>query len=371
MYRDSLILNIETVVIQAVAPDYRIGLFNTLFQQAGVELICGDEYFSSVKSEPAIFKSPYVQKSTNVYLLQRKCLWQVWPGYFSTLLARNVRVVELNPRCVTSWLSLLCSRVFKRGKTVVWGHLLNRAGEQKRWSARQLMLKLANGALFYTQGQMDAFKATPSGQATISGYAPNSVVYASQVTHFDQAGQDFLYVGRLVADKKPMVLLEAFLLACAQGLESSLLHIVGAGSETELLQQRLATSPYRHRVLLHGHNNDYAFLRDLYQKSVCSVSPGYVGLSITQSLSFGRPMLISEHEPHAPEIEAFIPGDNGRFFRTDDPEDLSRHLLAFYLEREYWAAKSAALSAQVLQKYTYEAMAAGYLALIDEVRRHG
>lgn len=361
----------ELVIIQAVAPDYRIGLFKTLFQQENVQLICGYQYFSSVKSEAAVFADPHVQKSDNIYFFKRKCLWQVWPGYLQTLLASSIRVVELNPRCLTSWLSLLTSRLLKRGKTVVWGHLLNRAGEQKRFSARQFMLKLANGALFYTKGQMDAFRATSAGQATISGYAPNSVVYADQVTYFNEAGRDFLYVGRLVAEKKPLVLLNAFLLACEQGLAESRLHFVGAGDQLEALQQRLAQSPFRDRVLLHGHNNDYAFLRELYKSSVCSVSPGYVGLSITQSLSFGRPMLISEHEPHAPEIEAFMPGVNGRFFSSDDAEDLARHLLAFYLERDSWAAKSAELSAQVLENYTYEAMAKGYLALIDEVRQHG
>lgn len=359
------------VIVQAVAPDYRVGLFKSLFHQVNIKLICGNEYFSSVLSAPEIFDDENVQKSNNIYLLNRKCLWQVWPGYIKTLVAKNIRVVELNPRCITSWLSLLSSRVFKRGKTVVWGHLLNRAGEQKRFSARQLMLKLANGALFYTKGQMDAFRTTSIGQSTISGYAPNSVVYADQVTHFSEAGRDFLYVGRLVAEKKPLVLLNAFLLACEQGLGDSRLHFVGAGDQLEALQQRLGQSPFRDRVLLHGHNNDYAFLRELYKSSVCSVSPGYVGLSITQSLSFGRPMLISEHEPHAPEIEAFIPGFNGRFFHTDDAEDLARHLLAFYLERQLWATKSAELSAQVLEKYTYEAMARGYLALIDEVRQHG
>lgn len=361
----------ELVIIQAVAPDYRIGLFKTLFQQANVQLICGEQYFSSVKSEAVVFFEPHVQKSHNIYLFNRKCLWQVWPGYLQTLLAASIRVVELNPRCLTSWLSLLSSCLFKRGKTVVWGHLLNRAGEQKRFSARQFMLKLANGALFYTKGQMDAFKATPAGQSTISGYAPNAVVYADQVTHFSEAGRDFLFVGRLVEDKKPLVLLDAFLLACEQGLSDSCLHIVGAGDQAELLQNQLAQSPFRDRVLLHGHNNNYEFLHGLYKRSVCSVSPGYVGLSITQSLSFGRPMLISEHEPHAPEIEAFMPGVNGRFFRTDDAEDLARHLMAFYLERELWAAKSAELSAQVLENYTYEAMAKGYLALIEEVRQHG
>lgn len=361
----------KMIIIQAVVPDYRVGLFKNIFKQYEASLICGVEYFSSVRSDESIFLERNVYKAKNIYFLKRKGMLQIWPGYMRCLFAKNIRVVELNPRCITSWLSLLTSRVFKRGKTVVWGHLLNRAGEQKRFSARQFMLKLANGALFYTKGQMDAFRATSAGQATISGYAPNSVVYADQVTYFNEAGRDFLYVGRLVAEKKPLVLLNAFLLACKQGLAESRLHFVGAGDQLEALQQRLAQSPFRDRVLLHGHNNDYAFLRELYKGSVCSVSPGYVGLSITQSLSFGRPMLISEHEPHAPEIEAFIPGVNGRFFSTDDAEDLARHLMAFYLERDSWAAKSAELSAQVLENYTYEAMAKGYLALIDEVRQHG
>jgi glycosyltransferase involved in cell wall biosynthesis len=364
-------MNSNLIIVQAVVPDYRVGLFESLAVNSVVKIVCGEEYFSSVSTCDDVWELKYFLRSKNYYFLGRRALLQVWPSYSKDIFTSNIRVVELNPRCITSWLSLLSSRVLKRGKTVVWGHLLNRAGEQKRFSARQLMLKLANGALFYTKGQMDAFRATSVGQSTISGYAPNSVVYADQVTYFSEAGRDFLYVGRLVAEKKPLVLLNAFLLACEQGLVDSRLHFIGAGDQLEALQQRLVQSPFRDRVLLHGHNNDYAFLRELYRGSVCSVSPGYVGLSITQSLSFGRPMLISEHEPHAPEIEAFMPGVNGRFFHTDDAEDLARHLMAFYLERDLWAAKSAELSAQVLEKYTYEAMARGYLALIEEVRQHG
>lgn len=362
---------IKIFIIQAVAPDYRMGLFKILLQRRNVTLICGEQYFSSVKSDLSVFDEPQVNKSNNIYLFYRKCLIQVWPGYLRTLFSHSIRVVELNPRCVTSWLSLLSSWSLKRGKTVVWGHLLNRAGEQKRFSARGMMLKLANGAMFYTKGQMDAFKSAASNTGKICGYAPNAVVYADQVTHFTEAGKDFLYVGRLVEEKKPLVLLDAFLLACERGLTDSCLHFVGAGNQVEQLKTRLARSSFRDRVLLHGHNNSYDFLHDLYKKAVCSVSPGYVGLAITQSLSFGRPMLISEHEPHAPEIEAFRAGENGRFFRTDDPEDLSRHLLTFYLEREFWAAKSAEMSEQVLENYTYEAMAHGYLALIEEVQRDG
>lgn len=358
-------------VVQAVVPDYRVGLFSEILKFCNIKIYAGVHYFSDVKTAHQAFSLNGFCFTKNYYFFNNRILLQFSKSLCRDLISENIRVVELNPRCLTSWLSLLSSLILRKGKTIVWGHLLNRAGEQKRFSARQLMLKLANGALFYTKGQMDAFRATSIGQSTISGYAPNSVVYADQVTHFSEAGRDFLYVGRLVAEKKPLVLLNAFLLACEQGLDDSRLHFVGAGDQLEALQQRLGQSPFRDRVLLHGHNNDYAFLRELYKSSVCSVSPGYVGLSITQSLSFGRPMLISEHEPHAPEIEAFIPGFNGRFFHTDDAEDLARHLLAFYLERQLWATKSAELSAQVLEKYTYEAMARGYLALIDEVRQHG
>lgn len=358
-------------IVQAVIPDYRVGLFGEISKSCKIKIYAGDRYFSDVRTAHQAYYLIGFSFTNNYYFFSNRILFQFSKSLFLDLISDSIRVVELNPRCLISWLSLFSSLILRKGKTIVWGHLLNRAGKQKRFSARQFMLKLANGALFYTKGQMDAFKATPAGQSTISGYAPNSVVYADQVTHFDEAGRDFVYVGRLVAEKKPLVLLSAFLLACEQGLSDSRLHIVGAGDQLEALQQRLAQSPFRERVLLHGHNNDYVFLRELYKGSVCSVSPGYVGLSITQSLSFGRPMLISEHEPHAPEIEAFMPGVNGRFFRTDDAEDLARHLMAFYLERELWAAKSAELSAQVLENYTYEAMAQGYLALIEEVRQHG
>ncbi|RVU37457.1 glycosyltransferase family 1 protein [Rheinheimera riviphila] len=287
------------------------------------------------------------------------------------LTANSTRVVELNPRCVTSWLSLLFSKVLRRGRTVVWGHLLNRAGEVKTLSARQLMLQLASGALFYTHGQQQAFLATKLGKKVISGFAPNSVVYASQVQAFTNVGHDFIYVGRLVTDKKPLLLVRAFVRACELGLTQSQLHIVGTGELAEQVKQIVEQSPVAARIHLYGHNNDYDFLAGLYQKSVCSVSPGYVGLSVTQSFSFGRPMLISKDEPHAPEIEAFKPGENGHFFETDQAEALALQLLVMYQQREFWAEQAPAMATLVRDNYTYEAMAKGYLELIERVELHG
>ena len=346
-------------------------MFEILNKTTEITFYCGNTYFSSVSTSSKAYSKLAAVETKNIFLLRKLFLFQYSSELTADLFDDNVRVVELNPRCLTSWCSLLSSKILRRGKTIVWGHLFNRAGVAKRYSARNLMLKIANGALFYTKGQMDSFKALRISANTISGYAPNSVIYANQVVSFDEAGTDFIYVGRLVQEKKPSLLLDAFITACSAGLDVSHLHIVGDGPDLDSLKDIAAKSRFRERIHFYGHSSDYGLLKSLYERSVCSISPGYVGLSITQSFSFGRPMIISRDEPHAPEIEAFLPGENGEFFTTDDVAALAQKLTEFYQERQYWAAKSASMARQVLDNYTYEAMAAGYLNLIERVKNHG
>ncbi|MBS3955610.1 MAG: glycosyltransferase [Methylomicrobium sp.] len=358
----------QLVIVQAVSPDYRVGLFQCLSRLHPFVFCFGDEYFSkSVVTKPDLKKELSYIETKNIYLFKRRAMLQIWPGMFKYIFSNSLRVVELNPRCITSWMFLISSRVFKQGKTVVWGHLLNRASEQKKFSARNAMLWLANGALFYTKSQQDAFLKTKLSGRVLSGYAPNSVVSAEQVIHFKQIGTDFIYVGRLVAEKKPIKLIEGFLLACKEGLNESKLHIVGTGDQLKKIKEMIIGSDYSDRIILYGHNNNYLFLKDLYSKCVCSISPGYVGLSITQSFSFGKPMLISKDEPHAPEIEAFEPNLNGQYFITDSTRDLAIKLQSFYVSRAFWAEKSESIANQVKNNYTYESMAKGYLDLLERI----
>ena len=46
-------------------------------------------------------------------------------------------------------------------------------------------------------------------------------------------------------------------------------------------------------VIFYGHVSEPSELRSVYGASVASLSPGYVGLSVTQSLGFGVPMIVS------------------------------------------------------------------------------
>jgi glycosyltransferase involved in cell wall biosynthesis len=64
--------------------------------------------------------------------------------------------------------------------------------------------------------------------------------------------------------------------------------------------------------------------------SSVTVSPGATGLTVVQSLVYGRPILTGDaFEEHGPEIEAIVPGVTGDFFHADDPGELADMIAAY------------------------------------------
>ena len=358
-------------LIQAAVPDYRIGFLKALNTLAPLKIVFGDKYFTkSVVSDERARDIGVAIEAKNKYLLSRKVLMQIWPGMWKDLWSNQVRIVELNPRCVISWLSLLYSCVLRRGDTALWGHRLNHVGSDPMLSVRKLMIAMSSGVIFYTKGQKESFTKTKLGRIIPSGFAPNSVLNENQVSNFTKSGKDFIYVGRLVEEKKPLLLIKAFIVAKEKSGEGfdSVLHVVGAGpcfNEARSLIDKCDANKF---IILHGHQSNYDFLKDLYSRCVASVSPGYVGLSITQSFSFGKPMVISKDEPHSPELECFKEGVNGTFYESDSVDKLAEELVSYYNERDCWFLKSKNISSDIKNNYTYEAMAKGFYHLVEEVQ---
>ena len=135
--------------------------------------------------------------------------------------------------------------------------------------------------------------------------------------------RNFIYVGRLIQEKKPRLLIEAFERASRNLPANTRLIIGGDGPERTSLEATCRTCACRDRVEFTGHVSDRHELLKLYSSAIASVSPGYVGLSVTQSFSHGVPMIIAKEEPHSPEIEAAIEGENCVFFASDDADDLA------------------------------------------------
>ena len=134
------------------------------------------------------------------------------------------------------------------------------------------------------------------------------------------------------------------------------------------LRAKAARSPMADRVEFHGHVSDRAALRGFYATAIASVSPGFVGLSLTQSLGFGVPMIIARDEPHAPEFK--LPVKGGMQSSTLHPsESLARALVAAEGKRRDWYSRREEISRDCRDRYSAEAMASGFLCAVEAVGR--
>jgi glycosyltransferase involved in cell wall biosynthesis len=285
------------------------------------------------------------------FLVGRRLVWHALPRSAWTA---DVVMAELNPRILSTWALLLARRLMPRRRTILWGHAWPRRGRGARTDGlRHLQRRLASSLVTYTEQQrLDLARRMPRKHIIA---APNALYRKETMAPKDPSTEatDFVYVGRLVEQKKPRLLVEAFLAARDELPAGTRLVIVGDGPLRAELEQRCAGAP---QVVFRGHVGDEDVLADIYARAIASVSPGYVGLSITQSLGFGVPMIVADDEPHSPEIEAAVEGRNAMFFTSGSVDALRHALLAVAKAREAWMARRAAISNDAAARYSVEAM---------------
>jgi glycosyltransferase involved in cell wall biosynthesis len=216
----------------------------------------------------------------------------------------------------------------------------------------------------YAYADADAMtQARPNERVWV---APNALyrekdIYAGETADSQGASRTkgaacnlILCVGRLEAGKKPQLLLEAFALLAKHDSEAVLCY-VGQGRLQQSLMDSAAELGVSDRVRFEGSIDDVNVLRSLYAQARCSVSPGYCGLSLTQSMCFGVPMLVASNEPHAPEIELAALGLVA-FFSADSAESLAAALAAAPTPHN---ADRASVVEFMRANYSAEAMASG------------
>lgn len=351
---------------QPIIADYRMGLFRLLREKWGADfhIYAGDADFGgSPVSTPEAWR--YFERVQNVYLLGQRFLWQI--GCFKHLLEADVAILNANMRIVSNWVILLIRRLLGR-PTIVWGHVEGQSRVAGRF--RKCFLRLSNGFIAYTKSQANLLSARYPWLST--WVAANACISASDCVvadSQDQSHDSFLYVGRLVSRKKVSLLLEGYLIAKRRVLisERTRLVFVGDGEERELLEEQVASAGVQDRVYFAGHVSEIDELRAFYGRAICSVSPGYVGLSATQSFSFGVPMLVARDEFHSPEIEACRDGFNAYFFDSDSPEGLAEMLSRLEQGREACLDRRYEISAWTKKNYSFEAMRDAFIEAVEEV----
>lgn len=309
----------------------------------------------------------YFERVDNRYLFGGRFLWQ-W-GCFRKLLSADVTILNGNMRMLSNTAVLLLRRGLGR-RTILWGHAKGRNGVAS--VLRGLYLRLCNGFIAYTESQAQSLREryrflTVWVAANACVHAEDCVPLHAEIDEVDS----ILYVGRLVKAKKVRLLLEGFIQARQTGKlpDSIRLVFVGDGAERTALEEMVEAAGLTQRVEFAGHVGDVAKLREYYRRAICSVSPGYVGLSATQSFSFGVPMLVARDEFHSPEIEACQKGFNAEFFQSDDVNSLASALEEMYRDKRTWFAKRKDIAEWTRSKYSFQAMAESFQAAISSLQR--
>ena len=352
------------MLLQTTIPDYRVAAIAGLRERLGQRLVvvAGESDFSEgVRLAPRLSGVAVVE---NVFLLGRRLLWQ--RRCVRRLSRSSTLVLELNPRIVSSWLLLLRRRLARR-RTVLYGHAWPRRGASASTDrVRGLMRRLGDAVIVYTESQARELGALMPG--TVVRAAPNAL-YSRALAIGDAAhrrpARTILFVGRLVPAKKPLLLLEGFARVANDLPACTRLVFVGDGPLAPALWERARDLGVSDRVELAGHVEAFDRLRVLYADALVSVSPGYAGLSLTQSLWFGVPVLIARDEPHAPEIEAAEAGVNSVFFESDSSEALGRELVRAFEDRDRWLQRGPEIAAVCVSRYSLESMVDAIVEVVD------
>jgi glycosyltransferase involved in cell wall biosynthesis len=140
--------------------------------------------------------------------------------------------------------------------------------------------------------------------------------------------------------------------------------VIGDGAERTAVEELARELGVEDRVDVRGEVFDYDELRAAYSGAVASLSPGYVGLSMTQSHAFGLPMIYARDEPHAPEIEAAEDGVNAIPVESDDAGALAAAMDDVLTRSDEWSARAEEISAECRARYSTEAMVDAFVTAI-------
>ncbi|MHA7209822.1 glycosyltransferase [Arthrobacter sp. MDT1-65] len=347
-------------LVLAVLPKYRTECVRIVRDHFGNRLqmlVSGAHLDKSVKTGlPADW---YTQ--IPIVRLGDKAFFQV--GAVHRAVQAGIAVVDLNPRSLSAWLTLVLRRISSK-PSIVWGHIHPQAGAQSKTAIlRRFMRTLATSTVSYTyQDREKAYKDLPGRPVYV---APNSLYTRALITpgHCHAKERVFaIYVGRLEVEKKAHLIIEALAKVQADCPELRV-RIVGTGTQERSLKELTERLNLTALVDFVGWNDDVNLLGDMYSEAFCSLSPGFAGLGLTQSLGFGVPMLVAKDERHSPEIELAETG-GVRWFDSDDPVSLATALRVAWEQRASVPVQE--VSNFVREHYSAEAMSAGLIEAIED-----
>ena len=331
---------IRVLVVYHHLPHYRYDVFRRLEDDPALEVefaAAPESQDGSIPTIPAGALRRFVPLR-NVWV--GPLLWQV--GLLRLLVRRKPDVVIFLGVCtyLSSWAGAVLTRVLG-GAVLHWTIGWHRPDRGWRRLFRLTFYRLAAKLLVYGNvgREIGIAMGYPAERMT--------VIYNSSSGQVEQAGAD--RVARLaerlpppgrqvvgaVIRLNPVKRLDLLVRAAAElrreGRPVEVL-LVGEGPE----QQQLSALADELDVPLWLPGPAYGDdeLAQVYERMLVSVVPSAAGLTVLQSLRFGRPVITHDNMyEQVPECEAIVPGTTGALYRYDDPASL-RRALARWLDRQ-------------------------------------
>lgn len=174
-----------------------------------------------------------------------------------------------------------------------------------------------------------------------------------------------LHMGRLVAWKRVDMLLRVFARLRERFPDAELL-VIGTGPEEENLKKLALNLNLGKSVIFPGGVYDSRLVGHYYLASTIYVLAGMGGISINEAMCYGLPILCSICDG----TERFLvrDGENGRYFKDGDEEDLFEKLL-WLLDRPEKLKEMGQKSLEIIHnEINIQTVIRGYLRAFDYVR---
>jgi|SaaInl59LU_5_DNA_1037362.scaffolds.fasta_scaffold20388_2 glycosyltransferase involved in cell wall biosynthesis len=236
---------------------------------------------------------------------------------------------------LSNWVGALICRIRKK-RVFFWSHGFYGNESSFKHFFRKLFYKIADEHIVYeNRGKSLMIKSGFKGQNIHIIY--NSLDYEKQKLLFEKLNKTkdnsftffrnntlpvLAYIGRLIESKKLDQLINAFKNINKDNQICNLL-IVGSGPEEEKLKKLSEDEIISKTIHFYGPCYDESIISGLIHNSICTVSPGNIGLTVINSLSYGTPAITHNNfENQMPEVEVIKEGVTGFFFNENDISSL-------------------------------------------------
>lgn len=329
--------------ITNIFPHYREALWREILSNTNfcATFYCSKDNPLSIQ-EGKIDRESLNSRINNVkgyWLFNKYLIWQsdILKVCLSEQYDSMVLLGEMN--ILSNWIGALICRI-RRKRVFFWSHGFYGNESSLRYFFRRLFYKIANEHIVYeNRGKRLMIKSGFKDQNIHVIY--NSLDYEKQKFLFEKLNKTvnssitffrnntlpvFIYIGRLIESKKVDQLITAFKNINKDNQICNLL-IVGSGPEEEKLKNLSKDEIISKTIYFYGPCYDESIISNLIHGSICTVSPGNIGLTVINSFSYGTPAITHNNfKNQMPEAEVIKECATGYFFKEDDITSLELSL---------------------------------------------